>query len=324
MSKTSKTATGPPLRRDLPEPPRVAAVKVVVTGSSGFIGAALVRRLAADGHHVVRLVRHPPASGTGEVSWDPSTGKLDPEHLAGIEAAVNLAGAGIGDHRWTAAYKKQILDSRVDATRTLATVLAKLDPLPKALVSASAFGIYGDRGDEELTEDSARGQGFLADVVVAWEAATEAAATAGIRVTCARSGIVLAPHGGALGRMLPLAKRHLAGRLGSGRQWWPWITLDDEVSALVHLLTTNDLAGPVNLAAPEQVRQADAAKAIGAALGRPRQLPAPAPGVRLALGGVAADILASARVRPERLAKSGFTWSHPELREAVSWMIGRG
>jgi uncharacterized protein (TIGR01777 family) len=295
-------------------------MKVAVAGSSGFIGTALLRRLADDGHEVLRLVRRP-ALTAGEVSWDPRTGDLDHSGLTGVDAAVNLAGAGVGEHRWTAAYKRQIIDSRVDTTRTLATALAALDPLPRAFVVGSAVGFYGDRGEEVLTEDSSPGRGFLTDVVLAWEAAARSARNAGIRVTHARSGIVLGPGGGTLARVIPLAKRGLAGRLGNGKQWWPWITLDDEVAAITHLLTA-DVEGPVNLTAPEPARQGDVARAIGVALGRPHQVPAPAFGLRLVLGGLAGDVLASCRARPERLLGSGFGFAHLDVAEAMKRVIG--
>jgi uncharacterized protein (TIGR01777 family) len=294
-------------------------MKIAVAGSSGFIGTELVGRLEDGGHDVLRLVRRA-ARTTGEVSWDPAAGKLDHEQLTGVEAAVNLAGAGVGDHRWTASYKQKIIASRVETTRTLATALAKVNPLPRAFVVGSAVGYYGDRGDEVITDESAAGQGFLTEVVVAWEEAAQTAARAGIRVAHARTGIVLGPGGGALARVLPLAKVGLAGRLGSGKQWWPWITLADEVAAMIHLLTA-DVDGAVNLTAPEPARQADVARAIGVALGRPRQMPAPAFGLRLVLGGLAGDVLSSCRARPERLLASGFVFGHPEIGEAVKWVI---
>jgi uncharacterized protein (TIGR01777 family) len=194
-------------------------VRIVVTGSSGLLGTALVTRLHAAGHDVVRLVRRPPRAAD-EVRWDPAAGEVDVAGLAGVDAAVHLAGAGIGDRRWTDSYKQTIRASRVDGTRTLATALAALVPRPRVLVSGSAAGYYGDRGDEVLTENSTGGEGFLAEVVRAWEAAAAPAVQAGIRVVFARTGLVLAPQGGALGRMLPLARLGLAGPLGSGQQWW--------------------------------------------------------------------------------------------------------
>jgi uncharacterized protein len=294
-------------------------VRIAVTGSTGLIGTALVTSLHAAGHDIVRLVRRAPRAAD-EVSWDPTRGTVDLDGLAGVDGAVHLAGAGVGDHRWTAAYKKTILGSRVDGTRTLATALARLDPLPRVLVSGSAVGFYGDRGDEVLTEDSAPGTGFLADVVKAWEAKTAAAADAGIRVALARTGLVFAPHGGALGRLLPLARLGLAGPLGSGRQWWPWITLDDEVRALEFLLQS-DLDGPFNLGSPQPQRNIEAIRAIGRALHRPTLLPAPAFALRLALGEFAGDITASQRMLPSRLLEAGFGFHHQNIEQAAAWVL---
>jgi uncharacterized protein (TIGR01777 family) len=224
-------------------------MRIAIAGSSGLIGTALRRRLAAGGHDVIRLVRGDAAPGA--ISWDPAARRLDPAVLAGVDAVVNLSGAGIGDHRWTDEYKRQIRQSRVDATTTLAEALAASDGGPRVLLSGSAIGGYGDRGDEELDETSPLGTGFLADVVRDWEAAT-AAAEAGVRVVHLRTGIVLSPEGGALKNQLPLFKFGLGGRFGNGRQWQSWISIDDEVAAIEHLLTS-DVRGPVNLTAPAPV-----------------------------------------------------------------------
>jgi len=293
-------------------------VRIAVTGSSGLIGTALVTHLHAAGHEVVRLVRRP-ARQPDEVTWDPGAGTVDLAGLAGVQAAVNLAGAGVGDHRWTDSYKQAILASRVDSTRTLVTALTALDPLPSVLVSASAVGFYGNRGDEPLTETSPAGSGFLAEVCQAWEAAAAPAAAAGIRLAVARTGLVLSPDGGALGRLLPLAKLGLAGPLGNGRQWWPWITLEDEVRALAFLLD-HDLDGPVNLGAPHPARNADVTRAIGHALHRPTLVPAPAFGLRLLLGEFAEDVLASQRMLPARLLEAGFAFHHQTPTQAASWV----
>ena len=290
-----------------------------MTGSTGLIGTALVTSLHAAGHDVVRLVRRS-ARAADEVSWDPAAGTVDLDGLAGVEGAVHLAGAGVGDHRWTAAYKQTILESRVQGTATLVKALAQLDPLPKVLVSGSAVGFYGDRGDEVLTESSAAGTGFLADVVKAWEGEASAASDAGIRVVLARTGLVFAPHGGALGKLLPLARLGLAGPLGSGRQWWPWITLDDEVRALEFLLQ-NELEGPFNLGSPQPQRNIEATRAIGRALHRPTLLPAPAFALRLALGEFAGDITASQRMLPARLLEAGFGFHHQTVDQAASWVV---
>ena len=295
-------------------------MRIAVTGSSGLIGTALVEMLEAGGHDVVRLVRRAPTH-PGEVRWDPEVGTVDLVGLAGVEGAVHLAGAGVGDHRWTPAYKQVIRDSRVLGTRTLVRALTQLDPLPRVLVSGSAQGFYGDRGDELLTESSPGGDGFLADVVRAWEAETTPASVAGIRVAHARTGLVMARSGGAFGRLMPLARLGLAGPLGSGRQWWSWITLDDEVAALEHLLTA-EVSGPVNLCAPQPLRQKDLTARIAHALHRPSLLPAPSLALRMVLGQFAADVLSSTRMVPEQLRASGFAHQHPTAQEATTWLVG--
>lgn len=294
-------------------------MRIAITGSTGLIGTALATRLQQEGHDVVRLVRRPPRAAD-EVAWDPERGTVDLDGLRGVEAAVHLAGAGVGDHRWTDEYKRTIRNSRVLGTRTLVAALTALDPLPSVLVSGSAVGFYGDRGDEELTEVSAGGQGFLADVVRAWEAETAPAAAAGIRVALARTGLVMSSEGGAFGRLLPLVKLGLAGPLGDGRQWWPWITLDDEVSALTFLLT-RDVSGPVNLGSPQPARNGEVTRALGRVVNRPAVLKAPRFALRLALGEFSADVLASQRMLPQRLVDAGFTFRHPDLDTAARWVV---
>jgi uncharacterized protein len=293
-------------------------VRIAVTGSSGLIGTALVTALHAAGHDVVRLVRRP-ARQPDEVRWDPAAGTVEPDGLAGVEAAVNLAGTGVGDRRWSDAHKRAILDSRTDSTTTLVKALTALDPVPRVLVSGSAVGYYGDRGDEPLTETAEPGTTYLAGVTRAWEDAALVAEGAGIRVATARTGLVLTPDGGALGPLLRLARLGLAGPLGNGRQWWPWITLDDEVRALIHLLE-HDLAGPVNLTAPQPARNGELIKAVAGALHRPALLPAPAFALRIALGEFAGEILASQRVLPARLLESGFTFHHQTPAQAAAWV----
>ena len=289
-------------------------MKVVVTGASGLIGSALVPALRAGGHDVVRLVRRP-ARAADEVRWDPDAGHVDP--LSGVDAAVHLAGAGVGDHRWTAAYKETIRASRVDGTRTLASALAALDPPPRVLVSGSAVGWYGDPGDQPVDESAPPGEDFLARVVVDWEAATAPAEAAGIRVVRARSGVVFSREGGALGRMLPLFRLGLGGRLGSGRQYWSVISIEDEVRALRFLLETDSVVGPVNLTAPAAATNAEVMAAIAAAVGRPALLPVPAFALRAGLGGFASEILASRRVTPRVLTESGFEFRHPDAHSVV-------
>jgi uncharacterized protein (TIGR01777 family) len=294
-------------------------VRIAVTGSTGLIGTALVTHLHESGHDVVRLVRRSPRAAD-EATWDPDAGTVDLDRLAGVDGAVHLAGAGVGDHRWTDSYKRAILDSRVNGTRALATALARLDPLPRVLVSGSAVGYYGDRGDEALTEDASAGSGFLADVVREWEGATEPAEQAGVRVAHARTGVVLSPGGGALGPLLRLARFGLAGPLGNGRQWMPWISLEDEVRALAFLLE-KDLSGPVNLSAPQPCRNVELIRALGRALHRPTLIPAPAVALRIVLGEFASDALASQRMLPARLLDSGFDFRHRQVEQAIAWVV---
>jgi uncharacterized protein (TIGR01777 family) len=293
-------------------------VKVVVSGASGLIGTALVAALREAGDEVVTLTRRPPES-PDEVRWDPAAGELDPGSLGPVDAAVHLSGAGVGDKRWTAAYKREIRDSRVLSTRTLVAALQALDPLPRVLVSASGVGIYGDRGDEVLTEGSAPGPGFLSGVVRAWEAEARAAEQAGIRVVTMRNGLVVAPHGGAFGRLSTLIKLGVGGPIGNGRQWWPWISLRDQIAATRFLLT-HDVHGPVNVTSPAPERNTDLMHALADALHRPAVVKAPAFALRTVLGGFADEILASQRAIPETLVEAGFEFEHPTITEAAAWL----
>lgn len=296
-------------------------MKIVVTGSTGLIGTRLVAHLRSEGHEVLRLVRSEPRRDD-EITWDPAAGTIDLPELEGLDAAVNLAGAGVGDHRWTEGYKREIRDSRVLATRTLVKAMTTLSPVPKVLVNASAVGYYGSRGDEELTEDSPAGTGFLAGVVRAWEAETEPATAAGIRVVCVRTGLVMARKGGAFGPLLRLLRLGVGGPLGNGREWWPWITLEDEVRGYQFLLTST-LSGPVNLCSPNPARQGDIVRAIARGLHRPALIPAPEFALRIVVGEFAGDIVASQRELPVRLQGAGYTFRHPTLDEAVPWLLGR-
>jgi uncharacterized protein (TIGR01777 family) len=288
-------------------------MRVAVTGSHGLIGSALLDHLGAAGHGAVRIVRGEPAAG--EIGWDPASGGLD---LAGVDAVVNLAGAGIGDHRWTDDYKRQVRESRTVGTRHLAEAIAASGEGPKVLLSGSAIGYYGDRSDEVLDETSTPGEGFLASVARDWEAATAPAADAGARVVHLRSGIVLAKEGGALAKMLPLFKLGLGGRFGSGRQWMSWISIEDEASAIVHLLTS-DVAGPVNLTAPEPVTNAQLADTLGDVLRRPTVVPVPSFGPKLLLGGERAGalLLEGQRVLPRVLQADGYEFTHATLERAL-------
>ena len=290
---------------------------VVVTGASGLIGTALKGALEKAGHRMVPMVRGD-ASGDA-VHWDPDRGEIDSGALEGVGAVVHLAGEGIGNKRWNAEHKARVKDSRIRGTSLLAQTLAKRDKPPKVLVSGSAVGYYGDRGDEVLTETSRPGNDFLAEVCTAWEAATAAAKEAGVRVAHIRTGIVLSGRGGALPKMLLPFKFGLGGKLGSGRQWVSWIALGDEVGAIVHLVNDETLSGPFNLTAPNPVTNADLTKAIGQALHRPTLLPAPAFALKAVLGPEMADelLLVSQRALPTRLLDTGFTFQHPELAEAL-------
>lgn len=295
-------------------------VNILVSGSTGLVGSALVARLERDGHRVTRLVR----SGQTGVRWDPAAGKIDEAGLEGLDAVVHLAGENVAARRWTDTQKSKIRGSRVNGTRTLCEALARLKNPPKTLLSASAVGIYGDRGDEILRDESKPGTGFLADVCRDWETATRAAAQKGIRVANLRIGIVLSLDGGALARMIPPFKMGLGGRLGSGKQYMSWITLDDTVHAIVHALNTPALSGPVNLVSPNAVTNLEFTKTLARALSRPAFFPMPAFAARLAFGELAdALLLAGARATPTRLDSSGFAFQYPILENAIRHLLGR-
>lgn len=295
---------------------------VAVSGASGLIGTALISSLAATGYQVTRLVRRP--ARTGELQWDPASGLLDPARLGVVDAVVHLAGENVGV-RWTAERKRRIKASRSMGTRSLSESLARATVKPKVLIAASAVGIYGNRGDEILTEGSTLGdpsRDFLAEVAQEWESATEPARQAGIRVVNLRIGIVLSPRGGALRRMLLPFHLGLGGRLGSGRQWMSWIAIDDVIGAIEHALTSETLRGPVNLTAPEPVTNRDFTAALGRALSRPAIVPVPAPLLRLALGEMAGGtVLASARVLPTRLLESGYRFQYSDLSSALRHVL---
>lgn len=295
---------------------------VLVSGATGLIGTALVPALRDGGHQVRRLTR---SGGSSEdaVGWDLSAGTIDAAGLEGVDAVVHLAGESVMG-RWTFAKKARIRDSRVEGTRLLAETIAGLSTAPGVMVSTSATGYYGDRGNELLREDSAPGNNFLAGVCREWEAAAAPAREVGIRVVQPRFGIVLSPEGGALGTTLPIFKLGGGGRIGSGRQYWPWIAIDDVVGAILHLLETESLEGPVNVAVPDPPTNAVYTKALGSALGRPTVFPLPAPAARLALGQVADELLlASQRVEPARLRESGYSYRYPELEGALRHLLGK-
>ena len=298
-------------------------MRIVISGASGLVGTALSSSLRSQGHTVVTLVRRA-AAGPDQITWDPAAGQLDPAAIDGADAVVNLSGAGIGDRRWNDAYKRELVDSRLQTTGLLARTIAATDRKPSVFLSGSAIGWYGPRGDEELTESSSPGSTFLADLCVQWEAATEPASAAGVRTAHLRTGIVLTPAGGALKKQLPLFRFGLGGSFGNGRQWQSWISLDDEVGAIIHLLTA-DVEGPVNLTAPNPVTNKEFTKTLGKVLGRPTVLPIPSFGPKLLLGGELADALlfTGQRVLPSKLTASGYTFTHPTLEVALRALLGR-
>ncbi|WP_030291673.1 TIGR01777 family oxidoreductase [Streptomyces katrae] len=297
-------------------------MRIAITGSTGLIGQALVRSLRADGHDVVRFVRRTPAA-PDESAWDPRRGYVDPAGLAGCGAVVHLAGAGVGEHRWTAAYKKEIRDSRVAGTTALARAIAALDAPPAVFVCGSAIGYYGDTGDRAVDEHAPAGQGFLPEVCIEWEAAAAPAQEAGVRTVFARTGLVVAAEGGAWGKLFPIFRAGIGGRLGNGRQYWSFISLHDEIAALRHAVDTPELSGPVNLTAPEPLTNREVTAAMGRVLHRPTLFPVPAPALRVVLGEFAGDVLGSQRVRPARLLETGFTFRHPGIDEAIRAALAR-
>jgi len=287
------------------------------------VGSALVPHLRAAGYEVLRLVRRPPLDASDEIYWNPVRGELDLHGLSGIDAVVHLAGENIAAGRWTPSRKAAIRDSRVAATRLLCEGLARLPKPPAALIAASAVGYYGDRGDEPLTEESGPGTGFLPELVRAWEAATEPARRTGLRVVNLRTGLVLAREGGALARMLRPFRLFVGGPVGDGRQYWSWIARSDLVTAIEHLLRT-EVSGPVNVTAPEPVRNGEFARILGRALNRPAAVRLPSWLVKLAFGQMGTELLlASARVLPERLIATGFSHRYPQLDQALRAELAR-
>jgi uncharacterized protein (TIGR01777 family) len=295
---------------------------VLVSGARGLIGSALVPALENEGHRVVRLTRSG-GDEDGAVRWDPSAGTIDAARLEGIDAVMHLAGENIVG-RWTSAKKARIRDSRVQGTRLLARTLAGLTAPPGVMVSTSASGYYGDRGNELLREESAPGTNFLAGVCREWEAAADPAREAGVRVVHPRFGIVLSPEGGALGMTLPIFKLGGGGKIGSGRQYWPWVAMDDVVGAILRALATDSLEGPVNVAVPDPPTNAEYTRVLGRVLNRPTVFPLPAPVARVALGQVAEELLlASQRLEPAKLRESGYEFRYPELEGALRHLLDR-
>jgi uncharacterized protein (TIGR01777 family) len=296
---------------------------VAITGASGFIGHALVERLRANGKRVRRLVRTPRPESPDDIVWDPMRGVLAPRDLEGAEAVIHLAGEPIAQ-RWTSARRQAIRESRVRGTELLAQAIAALERKPSVLLSGSAVGYYGDRGDETVSEESTPGTDYLAKVAQEWEATTGAAKDAGVRVVLLRTGIVLNPRGGALERLLPPFRLGVGGPIGSGRQWMSWIALDDHLNAMEHALATTGLHGPVNLVAPNPATNAEFATALGRVLGRPALVPVPAFALELLYGEMArATLLAGQRALPKALLRSGFRFEHPTLEEALRFELAR-
>lgn len=296
-------------------------MKMLISGASGLVGAGLIERAPAEGWEITRLVRRAPRQN-GEVEWDPAAGRIDTDGLEGHDAVVHLAGKNVAG-LWTRAHRDAVRASRVEGTRVLASALAQLSAPPRVLVSASAVGYYGSRGDILLDESGPPGQGFLADVCREWEAATEPAARAGIRVVHLRIGVVLHRDGGALASMLPVFRLGVAGRLGDGRQYISWIARDDLVGAILFLIGRDDVSGPVNACSPQPVTNAEFTRTLAAVLKRPAVLPAPAFALKLALGEMADEmLLSSIRAVPAKLQAAGFVFAYPELEHALRHVVG--
>jgi len=297
-------------------------MKIVISGASGLIGKRLVEQLQQHGHDVVRLVRR--AAGTGEIMWDPKAGVLSASALEGTDAVIHLSGAGIGDKRWTTSYKREILESRTITTNLIATTIASMNRKPSVFLSGSAIGIYGSRGDEQLNEVSTDGTSFLADVCKQWEYAAKPATDAGIRTVLLRTGIVLTTKGGALKKQLPLFQLGLGGKFGNGEQWQSWISIDDEVGAIEHLLTAS-VSGAVNLTAPNPVTNSEFTSTLARVLKRPAFLPIPPFAPKVILGGELADALlfTGQRVLPAALNASGYQFVHPTLEVALRALLNK-
>jgi uncharacterized protein (TIGR01777 family) len=297
-------------------------MKIVVSGASGLIGTQLVAKFSQSGHEVIRLVRRSPKAG--EIQWNPKSGTLDAAALEGADAVIHLSGAGIGDKRWTTGYRKEILDSRTDTTALLAKTIASLSRKPSVFLSGSAIGIYGARNDEQLTEVSTHGTGFLAEVCEQWEAAAKPAVDAGVRTVYLRTGIVLSPKGGALKKLLPLFKLGVGGKFGNGKQWQSWISIDDEIGAIEYLLTAN-VSGAVNLTAPNPVTNAEFTKVLASVLKRPAIVPVPTFAPKILLGGELADALlfTGQRVIPAALNASGYAFKHTTLESALRSLLSK-
>lgn len=297
-------------------------MRVAIGGGTGLIGRKLVEKLASGGHEAVVLTRNPAHVKGPSVAWDPEHAPFPSAALGDVDAIVHLSGEGIAEKRWTDAQKKRIRDSRVVGTRAIAQAIRAAEVKPRVFICASAVGIYGDRGDDELTEESAPGSDFLAQVCREWEAAASDVEAAGVRRVSARFGVVLSSEGGALGKMLPVFRAGLGGRLGSGKQWFPWAHLDDVVGLLAHALTT-DISGPLNVVSPEQVTNARFTALLGDALHRPTLMRVPGTALKLALGEMSTTLLGSQRVVPKKALAGGYTFKHPALGPALRDLVSR-
>jgi len=291
------------------------AQRIAITGASGLIGSALVGYLKSEGHTVQRLVRRATVA-SDEIRWDPKTGYVDIDALRGVDAVIHLAGVGVGDKRWTKRYKSEILNSRLLGTTTIANAVAEVKP--QVFISASAIGWYGDSGNRAVVESDSVGHDFLAAVCREWESAADLAGD--VRTVKLRTGLVLDPTGGALGRMLPLFRFGLGGKLGSGKQWWSWITLHDVVRAIVFTLE-KQIAGPVNLTSPNPVTNQEFTSALARAMKRPALFPAPAIALKIALGGFSSEVLGSKKVMPNALTDAGFKWDYPHISTALQALV---
>ena len=289
--------------------------RIAITGASGLIGSALVGHLKSEGHTVQRLVRRATVA-PDEIQWDPKTGYVDIEALRGVDAVIHLAGVGVGDKRWTKRYKSEILNSRLLGTTAIANAVAEVKP--QVFISASAIGWYGDSGNRAVVESDSVGNDFLAAVCREWEGAADLAGD--VRTVKLRTGLVLDPTGGALGRMLPLFRFGLGGKLGSGKQWWSWITLHDVVRAIIFALE-HPIAGPVNLTTPNPVTNQEFTAALARAMNRPALFPAPAFALKIALGGFSSEVLGSKKVMPNALSDAGFVWDYPHITNALTALI---
>ena len=289
--------------------------RIAISGASGLIGTALVGHLRSEGHTVQRLVRRK-AQAPDEIQWDPASNSVDIDALTGVDAIIHLAGANVGDHRWTKKYRAEILNSRLLGTTAIAHAVTTV--APKVFISASAIGYYGETGNRAVTESDRGGDDFLAAVCREWEAAADLASNT--RVVKIRTGLVLEPTGGALGRMLPLFRFGIGGKLGSGKQWWSWITLHDQIRAICHLLES-EISGPVNLTSPNPVSNQEFTAALARALHRPALLPVPGFALKIALGGFSTEILGSKKVLPQALLDSGFTFDYPHITSALDELV---